>query len=101
MSEFADSATPTAKKYGFLIRVGEKKSDRHPAFEGEIPIEGKLYKLAGWVRISQKGNKYLSISARLATSQDQDEPQHVSPAAAPKQQQAASREEQQEDLIPF
>ena len=92
-------ATSAKKDFGFLIRVKNKRSDRHPDFEGSIPIEGKEYRLSGWIRVSKKGNKYLSLSARLDTSQDQDRPQTqvTSPSSAPK---AEPQDEQLEEL-PF
>src|SRR6516164_4176037 len=66
-------ATSAKKDFGFLIRVKNKRSDRHPDFEGSIPIEGKEYRLSGWIRVSKKGNKYLSLSARLSPDQDQEQ----------------------------
>jgi hypothetical protein len=94
----SDSQSPSPKK-GYLCRIKDKRSDKSPDFEGSIPIDDKTYKLAGWVRVSKAGNKYLSLSARLDTSQDQDRPQTqvTSPSSAPK---AEPQDEQLEEL-PF
>jgi hypothetical protein len=86
---------PTKKDHGFLIRIKDKKTERHPDFEGELPIAGKKYLLAGWVRISKKGNKYLSLSVRPHPDQDQD--RNGSPAASLKPEP----QEAEPDEIPF
>jgi hypothetical protein len=98
MSDFFNSTTqPTKKEFGFLLRVRSKKTDRHPDMEGELPIAGKKYLLAGWVRVSKKGNRYLSLSAR-PDPEDQNEVQNSAAAAPPKQQQ----EQQPAEIeIPF
>jgi uncharacterized protein (DUF736 family) len=54
------------KDFGYLIRIKNEKSDRAPDMEGQLEISGQRFDLAGWVKLSKKGNKYLSI---LATPQ--------------------------------
>ena len=54
------------KDFGYLIRITHKKSDRAPDMEGQLAIPGQRFDLVGWVKLSKKGNKYLSI---LATPQ--------------------------------
>jgi hypothetical protein len=54
------------KDFGYLIRIKNKKSDRAPDMEGQLEISGQRFDLVGWVKLSKKGNKYLSI---LATPQ--------------------------------
>jgi hypothetical protein len=54
------------KDFGYLVRIKNKKSDRAPDMEGHLEIAGQRFDLAGWVKLSKKGNKYLSI---LATPQ--------------------------------
>jgi hypothetical protein len=54
------------KDFGYLIRIKNKKSDRAPDMEGQLEISGERFDLVGWVKLSKKGNKYLSI---LATPQ--------------------------------
>ena len=54
------------KDFGCLVRIRNKKSERAPDMKGELEISGQRFDLAGWVKLSKKGNKYLSI---LATPQ--------------------------------
>jgi hypothetical protein len=54
------------KDFGYLIRIKNKRSDRAPDMEGQLEIAGNRFDLMGWVKVSKKGNKYLSI---LATPQ--------------------------------
>ena len=54
------------KDFGYLVRIKKKRSDRAPDKEGQLEIAGQRFDLAGWVKLSKKGNKYLSI---LATPQ--------------------------------
>ena len=49
------------KDFGYLIRIKRKKSDKAPDMEGQLEIAGQRFDLAGWVKLSKKGNKYLSI----------------------------------------
>ena len=60
------SAVGEKKDFGYLIRIKNKKSDRAPDMEGQLEISGQRFDLVGWVKLSKKGNKYLSI---LATPQ--------------------------------
>ena len=47
---------------GVLFRENEKKSDKAPDYKGKLNVEGKEYELAGWIRVSKAGNKFLSVS---------------------------------------
>jgi len=90
------------KNFGFLLRIKDKKTDRHPDMEGEIEIEGRKHILSGWVKISKKGNRYLSLSARpYPEDQEQDQDQNRLSAATPKPQKPGSQEEGPEAEIPF
>ena len=56
------SETQTAKNnHGFLFRITEKRKEKSPDMSGECWVDGKHYQLAGWVRVSQKGKKYLNL----------------------------------------
>jgi hypothetical protein len=54
------------KDFGYLVRIKNKRSERAPDMEGQLEIAGQRFDLVGWVKLSKKGNKYLSI---LATPQ--------------------------------
>jgi uncharacterized protein (DUF736 family) len=66
---------------GALFKNERRKTDKHPDYTGEIDVEGVAYRLAGWVRESKKGRKFLS----LAITPLDDQP----------------RRAEQEDEIPF
>lgn len=46
---------------GVLFK-NERKSEKHPAYKGEINVEGKHYSIALWDRQSSKGATYLSVA---------------------------------------
>lgn len=56
---------------GALFRVpeDEKKNDKWPDFRGDIVIEGRKWKLAGWTKEDKNGRKYLSLVAKQAEEQ--------------------------------
>ena len=47
-----------------VLFIKNKKTDKQPDFDGEISIDGKEYKLAGWNNQSDKGTKYISLVAK-------------------------------------
>ena len=51
------------RDFGYLISIKRKKSDKAPDMQGQLEIAGQRVDLAGWVKLSKKGNKYLSILA--------------------------------------
>jgi len=38
------------------------ESDKHPNYSGEINVEGKMYMISAWNKVSKTGNNYKSIS---------------------------------------
>jgi hypothetical protein len=63
--------------FGNLFKNKGKKTDAQPDYKGEIKIDGKIIKLAGWLKITQGGDKYLSLKVdtpmRQETKQDTDD----------------------------
>ena len=47
---------------GVLFRVSKKKSERSPDYTGNVVIGGEKYRLAGWLKMSRKGDEYLSLA---------------------------------------
>jgi uncharacterized protein (DUF736 family) len=47
---------------GVLFKEKDKKNEKAPDYKGSINVGGKEYKLAGWIRESKSGNKFLSLS---------------------------------------
>ena len=47
---------------GVLFRETDKRNEKAPDYKGKLNVEGKEYELAGWIRVSKAGNKFLSVS---------------------------------------
>lgn len=71
---------------GALFRA-EKKSEKHPDYNGKINIGGTDYWLSAWIKESKAGNKFMSLSLGDAVEQ--------------KQQQKQQGADLYEDEIPF
>lgn len=46
---------------GRLFKNDKKETEKHPDYRGEINVEGKTLELAAWLKVSQKGTKYMSL----------------------------------------
>lgn len=46
---------------GVLFVNDFKSNDKHPDFSGEVLIEGSVYKVGLWHRVSKKGKKFISL----------------------------------------
>lgn len=47
---------------GAMFRNSYKKQDSHPDFRGTINVDGIEKDIAAWVNVSEKGDKYFSLS---------------------------------------
>ena len=59
---------------GSLFRNTEKLSDRSPDYSGSIKVRGQVLKLAGWIKESKDGKKFLSLFCKDTAGQAQDKP---------------------------
>lgn len=50
---------------GALFRVKEKKNERGPDYEGNLDVEGVAYRVAGWIKESKTGMKFMSLSIKV------------------------------------
>lgn len=58
---------------GTLFKNDKGSNPARPDYTGEIDVEGKKYRLAAWIKESQKtGNKFLSL--RLTEPAQQEQP---------------------------
>lgn len=46
---------------GSLFVNKDKKSDKHPDRTGTIMVEGRRYRIAGWIKVSGRGEQFLSL----------------------------------------
>lgn len=49
--------------HGALFKNDRKEKPSHPDYRGDLRVEGIDFKLAGWVKETAAGKKYLSLSA--------------------------------------
>lgn len=56
---------------GALFRQEDKKSDKHPDYTGKLDVEGADFRLAGWVKTSKSGKKFLSL--KVSEPREQNE----------------------------
>ena len=64
---------------GALFRNNRKEQDSQPDHTGSINVEGKEYYLNAWIKTSQNGNKFFSLSVK---PKDAKQSQLESPAQA-------------------
>ena len=72
---------------GILFRNDRKTSDKHPDYRGEATLEGKPWRLAGWIKEGRDG-KFLSIAfsepqQRQAPPQEAPAESHEEPEGIP------------------
>lgn len=46
---------------GFLFKEKDKKSPNHPDYTGKLVVDGDEVRIAGWIKESAAGNKYMSL----------------------------------------
>jgi uncharacterized protein (DUF736 family) len=56
-----------ADGFGSMNKVENKKNEKQPDYQGYFKADGKLFEIAGWVKISKANNKYLSIAVKEFT----------------------------------
>lgn len=78
---------------GSLFKAKDRATDKHPEYTGSFNIDGTEYWLAAWVKESQNGTKYFSLSVK---------PKEAKPAAPPEPQKDKARHfDDMKDDIPF
>jgi hypothetical protein len=78
---------------GALFRNDKKDSEKHPDYRGSINVNGVDYWISSWLKTSQQGVKFmsLSVSPKESTNYAQQRPQQA-PARAPAPRQAPSHD---------
>jgi hypothetical protein len=80
---------------GALYR-NKKDKPTSPDYTGNVVIDGKKYRLAGWLNKSKAGANYL----RLLLSEEQPKPNEIVEAIQEKREEAINNNPQTDDL-PF
>ena len=78
---------------GALFRNNRKEQDSHPDHTGSINIDGKEYYLNAWIKTSQNGNKFFSLSVK---PKDENQAWKSNPS-----QSAGIKNNAEPDDIPF
>jgi hypothetical protein len=66
------TAAPPRDNYGYLHRC-PKLHNRAPEMTGQAWIGGQRYELAGWVNLSKRGKKYLTLKFSLVAKKGEHE----------------------------
>jgi hypothetical protein len=59
---------------GVLFKNGDKQTDNHPDYRGDIDINGQKFWLSAWIKESKKGNKFMSLSVKPKLESDRASP---------------------------
>ncbi|MDV6237575.1 DUF736 family protein [Leptospira ellisii] len=62
------------EKKGSLFSNASKEKETQPDYTGKVLLEGKTYRLAGWIRKSATGKNYLSLSISEPNPEKKSEP---------------------------
>lgn len=49
---------------GVLFRTDKQGNDKRPDYNGSLNVNGVDYELSGWMKVSKKGNKFMSLTIR-------------------------------------
>jgi len=47
---------------GGLFRNKKKTNEQSPDMNGDLKLDGKMYRIAGWTKTTQNGDKWLSLN---------------------------------------
>ena len=53
----------------------KEEGDSRPDFIGNVDVEGKEFRLAGWKNVSSKGKRYISVKVEEPKQQDNNKPE--------------------------
>jgi uncharacterized protein (DUF736 family) len=68
---------------GSLFREAEKKSERSPDYTGKAMIDGKMKRIAGWIKQTSAGGNFLSLSITDPQPPKAEAPARSADKAAP------------------
>lgn len=73
---------------GAMFKNTSRETDRHPEYKGTLDVNGRAYWISAWLKVSAKGEKYMSLSVQAKE-------------AAPAKPASKSRTVGEDDEIPF
>lgn len=89
---------------GALFKNDKREHDKQPTMKGSINVAGVEYWLSAWTNVSQKGDKYISLSVtpkeEIPVATDAQAQYRPAPKQAPAAQPAPATA-QDDDEIPF
>lgn len=69
---------------GSLFKNDRRQNDNAPLYQGNAMVDGKMKRISAWVRTSQKGTSYMSLSIEDVQGAYPQPQQPSAPAPAPK-----------------
>lgn len=67
---------------GVLFINKDRKSEKHPNFEGRINVDGTDYDIVGWTKVSKTGDKFISLAVKQPREKAKPKPE-PKPVTAP------------------
>ena len=52
----------------------KEEGDSRPDFIGNVDVEGKEFRLAGWKNVSSKGKRYIAVKVEEPKQEDDNKP---------------------------
>jgi uncharacterized protein (DUF736 family) len=68
---------------GALFKNDKKATETQPDYTGRATIEGQQYNVAAWVKTSQSGTKYMSLSFTIPQPKAETPPPAPEPISSP------------------
>ena len=85
---------------GTLFRNDDKRSDKSPDASGTALIDGKQYKIAGWIKEGKSGKRFTSLAFTPADEQPTRETENAD-RRSPPPARGRSLSDEIEDDLPF
>lgn len=86
---------------GVLFRNDEKKSDRHPDYSGSLNVGGVEFFLDAWIKESQSGRKFMSLSVKAKQKQPEQRQDAPKTHGQMRSERRRSVDDMDSDEIPF
>lgn len=78
-------ATYDNSKTGALFKNDRKESDKYPDYRGSINVNGVDHWISAWIKVSAKGDKFMSLSVSPKETSNYAPQKATQRAPAPRQ----------------